>query len=123
MIATLFTTARHEATLQGQHKEITMLNGLRHVNTDAISQVESRVVRLPSVASFETFWFTERPNRRSHSDLSHSAVDVDFHARDVRRILRSQKRHGTCHFLGLSEPLHGNFRDYFFGEFIGGLLG
>jgi len=46
----------------------------------------------------------------SNSDLSHAAVYVDFNARDVGRILRSQERHRTGHFLGLSKPLHRNLR-------------
>src|SRR5437870_9068940 len=61
-------------------------------------------------------------SRPSDSDLSHPAVYVDFHARDVRRILRSQKRHGSCHFLGLPKPLHRNLRNYFLREFIDGFL-
>ena len=51
-----------------------------------------------------------------------AAVHVDFHARDVRRILRSQKRHGAGHFLGLSKPLHRNLRDDVLREFIDGFL-
>jgi hypothetical protein len=36
----------------------------------------------------------------SDSDLSVTAVYVNFHAGDVRGILRSQERHRACHFLG-----------------------
>lgn len=62
-------------------------------------------------------------NDPSDSDLSHPAVHVDFHARDVRRIWRSQKCDGRCHFLGLSKPLHRKLRNYFLREFIEGFLG
>src|SRR2546422_11239014 len=39
-----------------------------------------------------TTLFRSPASRPSDSDLSHPAVYVDFHARDVRGILRSQKR-------------------------------
>src|SRR5436853_3124842 len=58
----------------------------------------------------------------SNSDLSHSAVHVDFHAGNVRRILRSQERHGTSHFFGLSEPLHRHLGNHFLREFVDGFL-
>jgi hypothetical protein len=54
----------------------------------------------------------------SDSDLSHATVDVDFHAGDVGRILRSQEGHRSCHFFGLSKALHRNRRDQCFCEFI-----
>ena len=56
------------------------------------------------------------------SDLSQPAVYVDFHARDIRRILRSQKRHGSCHFLGLSKALHRNLGNQFLSDFINRFL-
>src|SRR5437879_4646062 len=64
-------------------------------------------------------WPASRP---TDSDLSHPAVYVDFHTRDVRRVLRSQNRHGSGHFLGLPKPLHRNLRNYFLREFIDGFL-
>ena len=56
------------------------------------------------------------------SDLPVPAVYIDFHARDVRRILGGQKRHDGCHFLGLSEPLHRNSRNHILREFIEGFF-
>ena len=61
-------------------------------------------------------------HRSRDSDLSQPAVDINLYTRDVRRILRGQKRDGTCYFLGLSKPLHRNLSNDFLGEFIDGLL-
>src|SRR6266852_4509477 len=55
-------------------------------------------------------------------DLSQPAVHIDFHAGDVRRILRSQKCDGTCYFLRLSKPFHWDSRNDSLGEFIDGFL-
>jgi hypothetical protein len=59
----------------------------------------------------------------SDSDLSHSAVYIDFHAGDVGRVLGGQKRNRTGHFLGLSEALHGNLGNGLLGELLNGFLG
>src|SRR5712692_1562345 len=40
------------------------------------------------------------------SNLSHPAIHVDLHSRDVRGVRRSQKRHCARDFLGLPESLH-----------------
>ncbi len=61
-------------------------------------------------------------NRLSDSDLSHSAIDFDLYTGDVGRVLRSQERNDTCHFLGLSKPLHRNSCNYFLREVIDGFF-
>jgi len=48
-------------------------------------------------------------NATSHavrSCVQHTAVDVERLSRDVRRILRCQERHHSCHFFGRSQPAH-----------------
>src|SRR5216110_971357 len=62
-------------------------------------------------------------SRDWRSDLPHSAVHIDFHAGDVRRVFGSQERHRAGHFLRLAQPLHGHLGNDFLCEFIDGFFG
>src|SRR5579872_793522 len=59
----------------------------------------------------------------SYLDLPVSAVNIEFDARDVGRILRCQERDGAGYFLGLSEAFHRNPREHVLREFIEAFLG
>jgi hypothetical protein len=56
-------------------------------------------------------------------DLPVTTVHVEFHARDVGRILRSEEGHGAGNLLRLSKPLHGNPGKHILREFIERFLG
>src|SRR5438270_1459925 len=54
----------------------------------------------------------------SISDLSEAAIHIDFHSRDIGRILRGEECDCPSHLFGLPKPLHRNLRNDFLRKFI-----
>src|SRR5580704_17733283 len=51
-------------------------------------------------------------------NLAYSSIHIQFHSRNVRRVLRSQKRCGACHLFLLPEALHRHRLDQFIRETV-----
>ena len=78
------------------------------------------------VAGFSDGWNShDAPSYRQKKclDLPHSAVNVDFHSRDVRCIRRCEERYRARNLFRLAESLHRYFRNDAFRKLFKRRLG